>query len=103
MALHQGCGGHGGRVKGSAVSRPGGTAASSLRMKPGRRLRDGGQAAAVSSCACACVPPQDHQLAVVDCLEDPDDTLKLKTLELLYKMTKVCARLHEPAPTPHMG
>ena len=27
-------------------------------------------------------------LAVIDCLEDPDDTLKLKTLELLYKMTK---------------
>lgn len=35
--------------------------------------------------------PQEHQLAVVDCLEDPDDTLKLKTLELLYKMTKVRA------------
>ena len=32
--------------------------------------------------------PQEHQLAVIDCLEDPDDTLKLKTLELLYKMTK---------------
>jgi hypothetical protein len=31
---------------------------------------------------------QQHQLAVVDCLEDPDDTLKLKTLELLYRMTK---------------
>jgi len=31
---------------------------------------------------------QDHQTAVMDCLEDPDDTLKLKTLELLYKMTK---------------
>lgn len=25
---------------------------------------------------------------MVDCLEDPDDTLKLKTLELLYKMTR---------------
>ena len=24
---------------------------------------------------------------VVDCLEDQDDTLKIKTLELLYKMT----------------
>lgn len=31
---------------------------------------------------------QEHQAAVMDCLEDPDDTLKLKTLELLYKMTK---------------
>ena len=30
----------------------------------------------------------EHQLAVIDCLEDPDDTLKGKTLELLYKMTK---------------
>ena len=30
---------------------------------------------------------QEHQTAVMDCLEDPDDTLKLKTLELLYKMT----------------
>ena len=25
---------------------------------------------------------------MVDCLEDPDDTLKKKTLELLFKMTK---------------
>lgn len=32
--------------------------------------------------------PQEHQLAVVDCLEDPDDTLKLKTLTLLHCMTK---------------
>lgn len=31
---------------------------------------------------------QEHQTSVMDCLEDPDDTLKLKTLELLYKMTK---------------
>jgi hypothetical protein len=27
-------------------------------------------------------------VAVIDCLEDPDDTLKLKTLELLVTMTK---------------
>ena len=31
---------------------------------------------------------QEHQSAVMECLEDPDDTLKLKTLQLLYKMTK---------------
>ena len=27
-------------------------------------------------------------MAVIDCLEDPDDTLKRKTMLLLYKMTK---------------
>ncbi|CAL0331637.1 unnamed protein product [Lupinus luteus] len=31
---------------------------------------------------------EQHQLAVIDCLEDPDDTMKRKTFELLYKMTK---------------
>ncbi|TKY70188.1 AP-4 complex subunit epsilon [Spatholobus suberectus] len=31
---------------------------------------------------------EQHQLAVIDCLEDPDDSLKRKTFELLHKMTK---------------
>lgn len=40
------------------------------------------------SCSVSPKYAQEHQMAVIDCLEDPDETLKLKTLELLVTMTK---------------
>lgn len=42
----------------------------------------------VLSCSVSPKYAQEHQVAVIDCLEDPDETLKLKTLELLVTMTK---------------
>lgn len=32
----------------------------------------------------------DHQLAVIDCLEDPDETLKRKTVRCVYSVRYVC-------------
>eukprot|EP00199_Chlamydomonas_sp_CCMP681_P000084 CAMPEP_0119112054 /NCGR_PEP_ID=MMETSP1180-20130426/38536_1 /TAXON_ID=3052 ORGANISM="Chlamydomonas cf sp, Strain CCMP681" /NCGR_SAMPLE_ID=MMETSP1180 /ASSEMBLY_ACC=CAM_ASM_000741 /LENGTH=978 /DNA_ID=CAMNT_0007099373 /DNA_START=53 /DNA_END=2989 /DNA_ORIENTATION=+ len=55
---------------------------------PSHNLRYVGVDALAGICKIHPNVAQEHQLAVVDCLEDPDDTLKLKTLELLYKMTK---------------
>ena len=42
----------------------------------------------------------EHQIAVIDCLEDRDDTLKKKTLELLYKMAKPNNVEVRPPPPP---
>ncbi|GFR52797.1 hypothetical protein Agub_g15417, partial [Astrephomene gubernaculifera] len=57
-------------------------------LSPSHNLRYTGITALAGITALNPAAAAEHQVAVLDCLEDPDDTLKLKTLELLYKMTR---------------